>query len=161
MLATDTKGETSVSTIRRETSTPGVGPTRRDFLRVGSVGLGSLGLRLTDLGVLARDERQAGRSVILLLLVGGPSQLETWDPKPDAPAEVRGPFQSIATCCPGVRASASICLEWPREWIDLRSFARFITTRHRFTRRGTNCFRPGGFAGRESITRTSARWLRG
>ena len=47
----------------------------------------------------------AERSVILLLLVGGPSQLETWDPKPDAPAEVRGPFGSIATRCPGVRIS--------------------------------------------------------
>ena len=149
-----------MSTIRREKSTPGVGPTRRDFLRVGSVGLGSLGLRLTDLGVLARDERQAGRSVILLLLVGGPSQLETWDPKPDAPAEVRGPFQSIATCCPGVR----ICEHLPRmatRMDRLAVVARFITTRHRFTRRGTNCFRPGGFAGRESITRTSARWSRG
>jgi uncharacterized protein (DUF1501 family) len=43
--------------------------------------------------------------VILLLLVGGPSQLETWDPKPDAPAEVRGPYRSIATRCPGVRIS--------------------------------------------------------
>ena len=43
--------------------------------------------------------------MILLLLVGGPSQLETWDPKPDAPAEVRGPFRSIATRCPGVRIS--------------------------------------------------------
>ena len=41
----------------------------------------------------------------MLLLVGGPSQLETWDPKPDAPAEVRGPFGSIATRCPGVRIS--------------------------------------------------------
>jgi uncharacterized protein (DUF1501 family) len=45
------------------------------------------------------------RSVILLLLVGGPSQLETWDPKPDARLEVRGPFRSIATRCPGVRIS--------------------------------------------------------
>ncbi len=43
--------------------------------------------------------------MILLLLVGGPSQLETWDPKPDAPSDVRGPFRSIATCCPGVRIS--------------------------------------------------------
>ena len=48
---------------------------------------------------------ESERSVILLLLVGGPSQLETWDPKPDAPAEVRGPFRSIATRCPGVRIS--------------------------------------------------------
>jgi hypothetical protein len=43
------------------------------------------------------------RSLILLMLVGGPSQLETWDPKPDAPAEVRGPFRSIATSVAGVR----------------------------------------------------------
>ncbi len=42
-------------------------------------------------------------AVILLLLVGGPSQLETWDPKPEAPAEVRGPFDTIATAVPGVR----------------------------------------------------------
>ncbi len=39
------------------------------------------------------------------MLVGGPSQLETWDPKPEAPAEVRGPFRSIATKVPGVRIS--------------------------------------------------------
>ena len=45
------------------------------------------------------------QSVILLLLVGGPSQLETWDPKPDAPAEMRGPFGTISTRCPGVRIS--------------------------------------------------------
>jgi hypothetical protein len=48
--------------------------------------------------------------VILLMLVGGPSQLETWDPKPDAPAEVRGPFATIATALPGVR----ICEHLPR-----------------------------------------------
>ena len=77
--------------------------TRRDFLRVGGVGLGSLGLGLADLDAVARIEAEPDRSVILLLLVGGPSQLETWDPKPDAPAEVRGPFRSIATRCPGVR----------------------------------------------------------
>ncbi len=43
------------------------------------------------------------RALILLMLVGGPSQLETWDPKPEAPVEVRGPFDSIATAVPGVR----------------------------------------------------------
>ena len=41
--------------------------------------------------------------MILLMMVGGPSQLETFDPKPDAPGEVRGPFRSIATAVPGVR----------------------------------------------------------
>ena len=54
-----------------------------------------------DFGGVPKSER----SVILLLLVGGPSQIETWDPKPDAPAEVRGPFSTIATRCPGVRIS--------------------------------------------------------
>jgi len=81
------------------------GVTRRDFLRVGGLGLGSLGLCPLDLDALAAVETNRERSVIVLLLVGGPSQLETWDPKPDAPSEVRGPFRSIATCCPGVRIS--------------------------------------------------------
>ena len=52
------------------------------------------------LGAAAGDR---DRAVILLMLVGGPSQLETWDPKPDAPVEVRGPFGTIETAVPGVR----------------------------------------------------------
>src|SRR5262249_34447576 len=47
----------------------------------------------------------AERALILLLLVGGPSQLDTFDPKPDAPSEIRGPFRAIETCLPGVRVS--------------------------------------------------------
>src|SRR5271166_1042726 len=81
------------------------GVTRRDFLRVGGVGFGTLGLGLSELGAGESALPRNHRAVILLMLVGGPSQLETWDPKPDAPAEVRGPFRSIATCCPGVRIS--------------------------------------------------------
>ncbi|WP_250847136.1 DUF1501 domain-containing protein [Aquisphaera insulae] len=80
--------------------------SRRDVLRAGTVGLGSMGLMLPELA--ARTPSSGGgdsRSVILLLLVGGPSQLETWDPKPDAPAEVRGPFGSIPTKIPGIRIS--------------------------------------------------------
>src|SRR5260370_10602789 len=42
---------------------------------------------------------------ILLFLVGGPSQLDTWDMKPDAPEEIRGPFRPIATKIPGVGIS--------------------------------------------------------
>lgn len=77
---------------------------RRDFLRVSGAGIGAW----TMLGT-GRSPAAAGnpsvRSVILLMLVGGPSQLETWDPKPDAPQEVRGPFDSIDTRLPGVRIS--------------------------------------------------------
>jgi len=110
MLGTNTKGESAVNTMNQAKLATCLGATRRDFIRAGGVGLGSLGLGLTDLETLARVQRQPDRSVILLLLVGGPSQLETWDPKPDAPAEIRGPFRSIATRSPGVR----ICEHLPR-----------------------------------------------
>jgi Protein of unknown function (DUF1501) len=83
----------------------GLETTRRDFLKAGGLGLGSLGLGSPAGDRLASADPTPDRSVILLLLVGGPSQLETWDPKPDAPAEIRGPFGSIATRCPGVRIS--------------------------------------------------------
>jgi len=79
--------------------------TRRGFLQTGGLGLGSLGIGRPGWEALARVAQKPDRAVILLLLVGGPSQLETWDPKPDAPVEIRGPFRSIATRCPGVRIS--------------------------------------------------------
>ncbi len=72
-------------------------PNRRDFLKAGSVG--ALGLGLPE---MVRRVETPG-SVILLMMVGGPSQLDTFDPKPDAPSQVRGPFGSIATALPGVR----------------------------------------------------------
>jgi uncharacterized protein (DUF1501 family) len=76
-------------------------PTRRDFLKAGS--MAGLGLACGGLTATAAELPSNDRAVILLLLVGGPSQLETFDPKPDAPAEVRGPFGSIATRVPCVR----------------------------------------------------------
>jgi hypothetical protein len=51
------------------------------------------------------------KAVILIWLSGGPSQLDTWDPKPDAPSEFRGPFGSIATKVPGVRVSEHLPLQ--------------------------------------------------
>jgi hypothetical protein len=82
------------------------GLTRRDFLHAGSLSL--LGLSLPTLQALtARGEAAKDNDVncILLFLVGGPSQLDTWDMKPDAPAEIRGPFQPIATKVPGIQIS--------------------------------------------------------
>jgi hypothetical protein len=77
--------------------------TRREFLKAGTaVGLGLAAGPGSDLWAAGASDEH---SLILLLLVGGPSQLETFDPKPDAPAEVRGPFGSIATRVPGVRIS--------------------------------------------------------
>ena len=75
------------------------GRTRRDFLRVGT--LGSMGLSLPrylqarEEGLVRRDHDN--RSCILIFNLGAPSQLDTFDMKPNAPAEVRGPFRAIAT----------------------------------------------------------------
>jgi hypothetical protein len=86
------------------------GLTRRDFLHVG--GLGAFGLGLTDLFRLrAAGAEPAGpapglgraRACILLFPYGSPPQHETFDPKPDAPAEVRGEMGAIASAVPGLR----------------------------------------------------------
>jgi uncharacterized protein (DUF1501 family) len=86
--------------------------TRRDFLRVGSLGTGALAVSAAELTRLPAAEEAGQRDVncILLFLVGGPSQLETWDLKPEAPAEVRGPFLPIKTNVPGL----DICEHFPR-----------------------------------------------
>jgi uncharacterized protein (DUF1501 family) len=81
------------------------GLSRRDFLHAGA--LAFLGFSLPGWAarrVLASDSRQKDSDVncIMLFLVGGPSHIDTWDPKPRAPAEVRGPFKPIATSVPGM-----------------------------------------------------------
>ena len=79
------------------------GLTRRDFLHAGA--LPTLGLTLP--GLLAQRASAAPRdrdvNCIMLFLVGGPSHIDTFDPKPNAPAEVRGPFQPIRTSVPGTQ----------------------------------------------------------
>ena len=83
------------------------GFNRRDFFHIGA--LSGLGLSLVDLyGLKAMGSVDAGKdpmNCIFLFLVGGPSQLDTWDMKPDAPAEIRGPFKPIATNVDGIRIS--------------------------------------------------------
>jgi hypothetical protein len=84
------------------------GLTRREWLRIGGLGLGGLSLAAllgrAPAARAATAERSFGRarSVILFGLLGGPPQHETWDPKPDAPAEIRGAFGRIATRTPGL-----------------------------------------------------------
>ena len=78
----------------------GSGSSRRDFLKVGAAG--ALGLGFSG-RVAGSTDFPAEGAVIMMMMVGGPSQLETFDPKPDASSEVRGPFRSIPTAIPGVR----------------------------------------------------------
>jgi hypothetical protein len=80
------------------------GLSRREFLRVG--GLGLAGMTLADLlrgqAALGAASTTRPKSVIYIVLAGGPSHIDTWDPKPEAPVEFRGEFASIPTQIPGV-----------------------------------------------------------
>ncbi len=91
------------------------GITRRELLRVG--GLGFAGLSLADVlrlragGTPNAAPSGRGKSVIMIWLRGGPSHIDSYDMKPDAPAEIRGEFQPIATRVPGIQ----ICEYMPRQ----------------------------------------------
>src|SRR5262245_18309435 len=84
---------------------------RRAFLRLG--GLGIAGLTLADVLRLraAAPSAKPGRSVILICLAGGPSHLDMYDLKPDAPVEIRGEFKPIRTNVPGF----DICEHFPEQ----------------------------------------------
>lgn len=79
--------------------------SRRSFLRVGSAGL--LGLNLANIlrSESQRESPNKTTSVILVWLGGGPATIDMWDPKPNAPEEIRGEFQSIKTSATGVMVS--------------------------------------------------------
>ena len=83
------------------------GHTRRDFLRVGT--LGAIGFSLSDYMWAkeqgAVDNSHDDRACIMIFNLGAPSQLDTFDMKPDAPAEVRGPFKPISTVSPEIQIS--------------------------------------------------------
>lgn len=80
--------------------------TRRDFLQAGSAAAAGLVLpHAAAREARAVNRKSSGRSCIFLFLVGGPSQLDTFDPKPHAPADVRGPWPPIRTNVPGIHIS--------------------------------------------------------
>ncbi|MDB5313582.1 MAG: hypothetical protein JWO38_7784 [Gemmataceae bacterium] len=81
------------------------GMTRRSFVQAGVLGLGGLGLGDLFRARAAQPTRPrvADPAVILFWMSGGPGPIETWDPKPDAVAEFRGPFGSSGTSVPGVQ----------------------------------------------------------
>src|SRR5437870_10004435 len=89
------------------------GISRRSFLRAGGLALGGLALsdllRLRAEGAVVPESR--GKSVIMICLGGGPSHVDTYDMKPEAPAEIRGEFRSIPSKVPGMR----LCELLPRQ----------------------------------------------
>jgi hypothetical protein len=76
------------------------GLSRRDFLHAGA--LSALGLTLPHLVAREAAKKDTDVNCIMLFLVGGPSHIDTWDPKPKAPDEVRGPFKPIKTSVDGM-----------------------------------------------------------
>jgi len=91
------------------------GLSRRNFLKIGALGAGALGVNLSLADIL-RLRAQAGtasttknKAAILIYLPGGPSHMDMYDIKPDAPKEFRGEFNPIATNVPGVQ----ICEHFP------------------------------------------------
>ena len=99
---------------------------RRQLLRIGAAGV--VGTALPFARPAATDAATGtgqAKSVLLVLLSGGPSQLDMFDPKPNAPAEIRGEFSPISTAIPGV----SVCEHLPKlaeqlgRWAMIRSLS--------------------------------------
>ena len=106
--------------------TPSYSLDRRQLLKVGAAGV--VGMSTAGLGprmAQASAAEHRAKTVLIVHLSGGPSQLDMWDPKPNAPAEIRGEFSSISTTIPGV----SICEHMPllaqqtSRWSILRTLA--------------------------------------
>ena len=92
--------------------TSSAGITRRDLLRVGALTFGGLTLGdLYRLRAASPSTKSRQKSVIMIHLSGGPSHLDMYDMKPEAPAEYRGEFQPIRTCVPGME----ICELMPQQ----------------------------------------------
>jgi hypothetical protein len=118
---------------------------RRDFLKVGALGVVG-GMSMTELFALrAASAAQKGEgasaatpaeSVILIWQGGGPSHIDTWDPKPDAPAEIRGTFDPIETNVSGIRISEHLPLV--AKQMDKIALIRSITTNEGAHERGTH-----------------------
>jgi hypothetical protein len=86
------------------------GLSRRDFVRIGSLGLGGLSLPRLLEAEAAQGTRSSHKAVIMIFMTGGPPHQDMYDLKTEAPQEIRGPFRPIATNVPGIE----ICEHLPR-----------------------------------------------
>jgi hypothetical protein len=104
--------------------------TRRELLRAGALGLGGLTLpsllRLQQTASASGGRAARARSAIILFLSGGPSHLDMWDLKPEAPEPIRGTFRPVATRVPGVR----VCEHLPRMAALANRYAILRAVRH-------------------------------
>ncbi|MGE3821637.1 MAG: DUF1501 domain-containing protein, partial [Isosphaeraceae bacterium] len=114
--------------------------SRRNMLKAGLAGLAGLSLpdllrfRSLEAAEAGGSRAPDGKSVILLWMAGGPSQIDTWDPKPDRPLQNRGPFGVIPTKVPGVR----ICEHLPLQAGMLDKFTLIRSVDCRFSNHEPN-----------------------
>src|SRR6186713_71624 len=105
---------------------------RRGILKASLAGLAGLSLpellRTRAAAVAAGDSKKSPKSCILLWMAGGPSHIDTWDPKPDRPQNNRGPFGVTSTKLPGV----VICEHLPKQaaMLDKFTIIRSVDARH-------------------------------
>ena len=78
------------------------GMNRRDWISLGGLGLLGMGLNSANGSNFHFSKERKAKACIFLYVTGGPPQHETWDPKPEAPLEIRGPFKPISTATPGL-----------------------------------------------------------
>src|SRR4051794_28781189 len=86
------------------------GVSRRNFLRIGALGLGGLSLSRLLAAEAVSGIRKSHKAIIMIFLPGGPSHQDMFDLKLDAPPEIRGEFKPISTSVPGIQ----ICEHLPR-----------------------------------------------
>lgn len=102
---------------------------RREFLRIGGLSVGGLQLSTllgNSLELKGKRSSKNAKSCILIFMDGGPSHLELWDLKPDAPVEVRGEFKSIQSSVSGVRVGELL----PRLSTQMQHFAQVRSVAH-------------------------------
>ncbi|AMV24695.1 hypothetical protein VT84_09890 [Gemmata sp. SH-PL17] len=123
----------------RTTAVTGTSVTlsRRDWLRIGvPATLGLSASRVHAKPALGAAGFGRAKSVVVVFTSGGQSQLDTWDPKPDAPAEIRGAFRSIQTRNPGLR----VCEHLPRMAALADRFAVLRSMTHNDLDHGSACY---------------------
>lgn len=116
-------------------TTLGRPPSRREFLRIGATAaVGASAMRDAVSGHSPGFGR--AKSVVVVFTSGGQSQLDTWDPKPDAPEEIRGIFRAAATSVPGFR----VCEHMPRLAKLANRFAVVRAMTHDDLDHGSACY---------------------
>lgn len=130
----------SIFRATEQQTTSGSPLSRRELLRIG--GLSQLGLSSFDLARLRAAEpidaapaRGRHNSCIFIFLFGGPSHIDLWDMKPQAPREIRGDFEPISTSVPGIQ----ICEHLPRMATQIDKLCLLRSMEHRMPVHGPAC----------------------